>query len=224
MIQNCDLAIDILTKDGVHLKGISGKEVNENKEKFILGLIWTLILHYSVNKSISFNNDKSNINDKTKFSTKSKVTHYTAELHYKQALMQWAFDRTESYPDINEFQPYCLSLCALLDSFYPDKINFYSLDPKNTEKNAKIAIKAMQELNIPVLFDLADTQSTKIDDKALLTQLAEIKISIEKVSPLQATISKSRKLILDDEFVPHKEEGNNRRYAGRKRLQKWFIN
>ena len=51
MIQNCDLAIDILTKDGVHLKGISGKEVNENKEKFILGL----------NKSISFSNDKSNI-------------------------------------------------------------------------------------------------------------------------------------------------------------------
>ncbi|KAK8893063.1 ERAD pathway [Tritrichomonas musculus] len=214
MIQNCDLAIDILTKDGVHLKGISGKEVNENKEKFIL----------SLNKSVSFNNDRSNINDKTKYSTKSKVTHYTAELHYKQALMQWAFDRTESYPDINEFQPYCLSLCALLDSFYPDKINFYSLYPKNTEKNAKIAIKVMQELNIPVLFDLADTQSTKINDKALLTQLAEIKISIEKVSPLQATISKSRKLILDDEFVPHKEEGNNRRYAGRKRLQKWFIN
>ncbi|KAK8892934.1 hypothetical protein M9Y10_030186 [Tritrichomonas musculus] len=216
MVQNCDLAIDMLTKDGVHLKGISGKEVNENKEKFILGLIWTLILHYSVNKSISFNNDKSNINDKTKFSTKSKVTHYTAELHYKQALMQWAFDRTESYPDINEFQPYCLSLCALLDSFYPDKINFYSLDPKNTKKNAKIAIKAMQELSIPVLFDLADTQSTKIDDKALLTQLAVIKITIEKVLPLQATISKSRTLILDDEFVPHKEEGNNRRYAGRK--------
>ncbi|KAK8892247.1 hypothetical protein M9Y10_029470 [Tritrichomonas musculus] len=216
MIQNCDLAIDMLTKDGVHLNGISGKEVNENKEKFILGLIWTLILHYSINKSISFNNDKSNINDKTKFSTKSKVTHYTAELHYKQALMQWAFDRTESYPDIKEFQPYCLSLCALLDSFYPDKINFYQLDPKNTEKNAKIAIKAMQELNIPVLFDMADTQSTKIDDKALLTQLAVIKISIEKLSPLQATISKSRTLILDDEFVPHKEEGNNRRYAGRK--------
>ena len=171
-----DLAIDMFTKDGVHLKGISGKEVNESKEKFILGLVWTLILHYSIDKSIRFNNDVNKVNDKTKFSSKSKVTHYISEKHYKQALMQWAFDCTENYPGINEFQPFGLSICALLDFYFPDKINFYSLDPSDTETNSKIAIQIMKNLNIPLLFDLTDFQSKKIDDKALLTQLAVIKI------------------------------------------------
>ncbi|KAK8897721.1 alpha-actinin [Tritrichomonas musculus] len=208
IVHNCDVAIDLLTKDGVHLRGISGKEVSENKEKFILGLVWTLILHYSISRSVSFSNDRGSVRDRTKFSSESKVTRYTAELHYRQALMQWAFDRTEDYPDVTEFQPYCLSLCALLDSFYPDRINFYQLDPESAEKNAPAAIKAMNEL--------ADTQSAKIDDKALLTQLAVIKITIERRSPLDATISKSRTLILDDEFAAHREEGDNRRFAGRK--------
>ena len=78
MAHNNDVALNMLIKDGVHLKGISGKEVNENKEKFILGLVWTLILHYSINKSICFNNDKIKINNETKFSSKSKVTHATS--------------------------------------------------------------------------------------------------------------------------------------------------
>ena len=216
IVHQNDLAIDMLTKDGVHLKGISGKEIKESNDKFILGLVWTLIVHYSIDKSIRFNNDVNKINDKTKFSSKSKVTHYTSEKHYKQALIQWAIDCTENYQGVNEFQPFSLSLCALLDSFFPDKINFYSLDPSDTEKNSRVAIQVMEDLKIPVLFELNDMQSQKIDDKALLTQLAVIKIAIEKIQPTQATISKSRTLILDDEFIPHKEPGNNRRYSGRK--------
>ena len=214
--QSSDLAIDIFTKDGVHLKGVTGEEVSANKEKFILGLIWTLIVHYSINKSIRFSLDDSKANSEARFSSKSKVTHATAEKHYKQALVQWAIDRTENYPGVKEFQPFGLSLCALLDSFFPDKINFFALDPSKTERNAQVAIGAMQELDIPVLFELSDIQSTKIDDKALLTQLAVIKISIEKIRPSHATISKSRTLILDDEFNPHREQGNNLRYEGRK--------
>ena len=74
----------------------------------------------------------------------------------------------------------------------------------------------MKDLNLPLLFDLNDLQSPKIDDKALLTQLAVLKIAIENLKSSQTTISKSRTLILDDEFVAHKEPGDNVRYSGRK--------
>ena len=57
MIHNSELAIEMLTKNGVHLNGITGKEVTESKEKFILGLLWTIILHYSIDKSVRFSND-----------------------------------------------------------------------------------------------------------------------------------------------------------------------
>ena len=48
----------------------------------------------------------------------------------------------------------------------------------------------MKEIKIPLLFDLNELQSSKIDDKALLTQLSVIKIVIERRHPSQRTISK----------------------------------
>ena len=66
MIQNCDLAINMFTKDGVNLSGITGKNINENNEKLILGFIWSLITHYSVNKSMNSEKSKNNQKDNSK--------------------------------------------------------------------------------------------------------------------------------------------------------------
>ena len=63
----------------------------------------------------------------------------------------------------------------------------------------------MKDLNLPILFDLNHIQSSIINDKALLTQLEVLKITIEKSGPSQATISKSRTLILDNEFIFRKK-------------------
>ena len=38
-VMNCDLSVDMFTKDGVKLIGISGKDVNDNNEKLILGYV-----------------------------------------------------------------------------------------------------------------------------------------------------------------------------------------
>ena len=54
-VQNCELAIDMFAKDGVKLEGISGKDISDNNQKLILNLIWSLILHYSVEKSMPRN-------------------------------------------------------------------------------------------------------------------------------------------------------------------------
>ena len=55
-----DLSVDMFWKDGVNLVGISGKDVTDNKEKLILGLIWSLILHYSIGKLVHSNDVKKN--------------------------------------------------------------------------------------------------------------------------------------------------------------------
>ena len=64
--------------------------------------------------------------------------------------MQWALDRIESYPGIAEFQPLSLALCALPDSSFTEKVNYFALDPKDTETVAKVASQAMRELSISV--------------------------------------------------------------------------
>ena len=45
-VENCNLAVEMFKNDGVNLLNISGRDVNENNVKLILGMVWMLILHY----------------------------------------------------------------------------------------------------------------------------------------------------------------------------------
>ena len=175
-VQNCDLSIEMFEKDGVHLVGISGKDIHDNKEKLILGYIWTLILHYSIGKSIN-EDDSVKVNSSASASSTAKSN--------KDALMKWAIDRTSNYPNIHNFAPYDLSMCALLDSYVPDKINYYQLDPKDSAHNAQLATDVMKQLNVPVYVypDDIDNHGSCIDEKALLTQLSTAKVNLERLPP-----------------------------------------
>lgn len=159
MVQNCELALDMFKKDGVHFIGISGRDINENNEKLILGLVWTIISHYSFGD------------------VKSKI-------------LSWANERTANYPNINRFAPYNLSLCALLDSYVPEKINYFSLDPNDSQHNAQLASNVMKELEIPLFIypDDLNCQEIKFDQQILLTQLAAAKEVLENLLHKQIEI------------------------------------
>ena len=176
MVTNNDTAIDMFTKDGVHFVGISGKDIHDSKEKLVLGLVWTLILHYSIGQSIA--ND-SKYNSSAVFSSSDPAKNN------RDALMQWAIDRTESYTHVKDFKPYSMSMCTLLDSYVPDKINYHTLDPNNKKHNAELATRVMKELGIPVFLDSDDLQEATVDEKALLTQLSTAKVVLEKLPPPQ---------------------------------------
>ncbi|KAK8883882.1 ERAD pathway [Tritrichomonas musculus] len=170
MVQNCDLAVDMFWKDGVNLIGISGKDVTDNNEKLILGLVWSLILRYSIGKSVHQNSDEVKQNR-------------IAKHNETQMLKDWAVERIENYPNINSnFTPYELSMCALLDSYVPDRINYYSLDPLDRDHNSELATNVMNDLGIPILIypeDIKNHQS-QVDDKTLLTQLSTMKYVLDE--------------------------------------------
>ena len=181
MVQNCELAIKMFENDGVHFVGISGKDINDNKEKLILGLVWTLILHYSVSKSVQEdekelleNSAKINANDREAIKSGKKDT---------DVLMNWATDRTANYPNLDKnFQPYNLAMCALLDTYVPEKIKYDKIDPSNSEHNSELATNVMKDLGIPVLVypqEIEDNHN-QVDEKSLLTQLSSAKFVLDK--------------------------------------------
>lgn len=177
MVQNCDLAIDMFSKDGVNFVGISGKDISDSNQKLILGLIWTLISNYSVGQSISaekqnVSNDKSNKNNKK------------PQNSARDALLSWANQRIEHYPNIQNFAPFDLSLCALLDSYFPNKINYYSLNPEDSQHNSELALKVMNEIGIPIYVFPDELQKTNnvVDEKTLLTQLSSAKVVLDRVN------------------------------------------
>ena len=204
------MAVDMFAKDGVRFVGISGKDINDNNEKLILGLVWSLITHYSIGKTVSTDDSKINV------STGNKCNN---SKDYKNVLLSWANDRIDSYFNIQKFTPYGLSMCALLDSYVPDKINFYSLDPNNTKANTELATHVMKELGIPVYVYPEDIlRNNAVDEKTLLIQLSSAKEVLENLPQEQLLEnSEERKERLDAmeessaEDIPPQEENSEER-------------
>ena len=185
MVQNCELALDMFSKDGVSFVGISGKDISDNNTKLILGLVWTLILHYSVDHSIK---DTDIVYGRYTNASNDKINTQSTKSN-KTTLLSWAQQRTEHYPNVHNFAPFDLSLCALLDSYFPNKVNYYSLNPEDSENNARLATKVMEEVGIPVYVYPEELQKTNntVDEKTLLTQLSSAKMVLDEAEAKLST-------------------------------------
>lgn len=170
-VKNIKLAFKMFKNDGFQATGITPKDVYENKSKQVLDFVWQLISHYSIENSFSATDNKKNVN----------------EANVKNQLLSWAIKRTQNYKRVFAFKPYVLAMCALLDSYYPSRINYYVLDHKDHQKNFKLIIDVMNELKIPCLIfpDDVSSNNNQIDRKVLLTQLAFVRMKLEVKSHLK---------------------------------------
>lgn len=189
-VTNCDIAIDMFQKDGVQIVGISGKDINDNNQKLILGLIWSLIYHYSIGQSINNSihyevdtSDDRKDNNEVMEVKHSAIMDKAIKEANRMALLSWAEKRIRNYPNIKDFVPYELIICALLDSYFPEKVKYENLKPENHLDNLKLAISIMKDLNIPVYVYPEDLSknNNKVDMKTLLTQLSSAKIVLDNV-------------------------------------------
>ena len=188
MIQNSDLSVQMFFEDGVHLIGIAGKDIHDNNVKIIRGYIWTLIERYSIGRASygDLNNEK------------------TKSMSFNDILMFWANERLSKY-NLHNFQPYPLAMCALLDSFAPDKVNFGSLNPQDSQHNAQLAVDVMKQLGIPV-YILPEESENEMDIKVLLTQLAAARICLENLPVVPAVkIEENRIVSKVSDCVPAEE-------------------
>lgn len=169
-VTNCDMAIDMFEKDGVRFVGISGKDVSDSNQKLVLGLVWSLILHYSINKAITDGSDKVNGEEQT------------ATKNQQKELINWANERTSNYPNVDNFTPYDLGMCALLDTYYPEKINYHNLDFNDHQGNAQLACDVMKEVGVPVYVYPEDLSKNNdaVDSKTLMVQLAAAKEALDR--------------------------------------------
>lgn len=164
-VKNCKLAFKMFRNDGFKAIGITSKDISENNEKKIIDLVWQLINHYSIENSFGNLNNKINV----------------SEANIKNQLLSWAIKRTQNYKRVFAFKPYDLAMCALLDSYYPSKINYYVLDLKDHQKNFKLIMDVMNELGIPCIIypDDIPKNANQVDRKILLAQLAFLRMELE---------------------------------------------
>lgn len=72
----------------------------------------------------------------------------------RNALLKWCQNKTIGYSnvDITNFSSSWndgLALCALMDTYIPDKICYKSLSPSNKRQNFEVAISAAESVGVP---------------------------------------------------------------------------
>lgn len=153
--ENANLALDFIKSRGIQMTNIGAEDVVDGNRKIILGLIWTLILRFTI----------SDINEEG--------------MTAKEGLLLWCQRKTACYDevDVRDFSASWndgLAFCALLDIHRPDLIDYDALDKSDRRGNMQMAFDiAHKEIGIPKLLDVEDVcDVAKPDERSLMTYIA----------------------------------------------------
>ncbi|KAI5300721.1 hypothetical protein KEM55_005569 [Ascosphaera atra] len=157
-VQRCEnvmTCLNYVKSRGIPMTNIGAEDIVDGNQKIILGLIWTLILRFTI----------SDISDTGKSA--------------KEGLLLWCQRKTASYPGVNvrDFSASWndgLAFCALLDIHRPDLIDYYQLDKNDHRGNMQLAFDlAEREIGIPSLLDVEDVcDVNRPDERSLMTYIA----------------------------------------------------
>ncbi|KAK0188120.1 actinin-like protein [Armillaria mellea] len=153
--ENVNKALEFITSRGVKLTNIGPEDIIDGNLKLILGMIWTLILRFTI----------ADISEEG--------------LSAKEGLLLWCQRKTEPYKDVN-VQDFSLSwsdglaLCALIHCHRPDLLDYDKLDKSDRHANTRLAFQvAADHLNIPQLLEVEDLcDSNHPDERSVMTYIA----------------------------------------------------
>ncbi|KAE9374596.1 hypothetical protein N431DRAFT_503418 [Stipitochalara longipes BDJ] len=153
--ENANLSLDFIKSRGIQMTNIGAEDVVDGNRKIILGLIWTLILRFTI----------SDINEEG--------------MTAKEGLLLWCQRKTACYDEV-EVRNFTdcwndgLAFCALLDIHRPDLIDYDALNKDDHRGNMQLAFDiATKEIGIPALLDVEDVcDVAKPDERSLMTYIA----------------------------------------------------
>ncbi|KAK3715402.1 alpha-actinin [Vermiconidia calcicola] len=153
--ENVNIALDFIKRRKIQLTNIGAEDIVDGNQKIILGLIWTLILRFTI----------SDINDQG--------------LSAREGLLLWCQRKTACYDEVHvsDFSTSWndgLAFCALLDIHRPDLVDYDKLDKSDHRGNMQLAFDiASKEIGIPDLLDVEDVCDVpKPDERSLMTYIA----------------------------------------------------
>ena len=181
-LENISIALQFLEKEGVVLVNTDSTHIVDGHIKLILGLIWRLILYYSISQSL---NDGSQLLKGT--TSKDKKTP-------KQCLMIWVNEKLSEYK-VNNFTSDWTSgkkIGALVDSVAPGLCPYWEdWDPNQSMENATKAMDLASDwLDVPKLLTPEEMISPNIDEQSMMTYLSQFPNSkLKPGAPLREKIN-----------------------------------
>ncbi|KAL4226921.1 hypothetical protein ACF0H5_014899 [Mactra antiquata] len=162
-LENVTRALEFLEQDeGIRIVNIDSGDIVDSKLKLILGLIWTLILHYSISMPMWEGEEPQ--------PQEGGPTP-------KQRLLNWINGKVPEMPiknfttDWNNGKAIGALVDALAPGLCPD---WEDWDPKKAKQNAKEAMDAAEKwLDVPQLIKPDEMTNPKVDDLSMMTYLSQ---------------------------------------------------
>ncbi|ORZ26598.1 calponin homology domain-containing protein [Lobosporangium transversale] len=155
-VENVNKCLEFIRSRGVNLTNIGAEDIVDENSKLILGMIWTLILRFTI----------ADISEEG--------------LSAKEGLLLWCQRKTAPYREVNvrDFTYSWadgLAFCALIHRHRPDLLDFDSLDKSDRHGNTQLAFDVAEEhLDIPKLLDVEDVcDISKPDERSIMTYVAQ---------------------------------------------------
>ncbi|RVE43478.1 hypothetical protein evm_011876 [Chilo suppressalis] len=158
-INNVNTALQVLEANGVKLVNISSNDVVDGNPKLILGLVWSIILHWQVHYHLK------------------ELMSETQQTNLEKTLLAWCRTHTQNYPGVsvrNFTSSWSdgLALNALLHSCRPQVFSFRAAQALQPAQRLDHAFRlAYTKLHIPRLLDPEDVNTPSPDKKSIMMYL-----------------------------------------------------
>nr|XP_046240882.1 filamin-B isoform X1 [Scatophagus argus] len=176
-LENVSVALEFLDKENIKLVSIDSKAIVDGNLKLILGLVWTLILHYSISMPVWEGEDEE---------AESKTP--------KQRLLGWIQHKVPDLPITNFSQDWRdgKALGALVDSCAPGLCpDWETWDPVKPVENATEAMQLADDwLGIPQVIAPEEIIDPSADEQSVMTYLSQFpKAKLKPGAPLKPKLN-----------------------------------
>ncbi|MCJ8734519.1 hypothetical protein PDJAM_G00236590 [Pangasius djambal] len=174
-LENVSVALEFLDREHIKLVSIDSKAIVDGNLKLILGLIWTLILHYSISMPMW--------DDEEEDEEKKKLTP-------KQRLLGWIQNKVPQLP-INNFNRDWRdgkALGALVDNCAPGLCpDWETWDPNKPVQNAREAMQQADDwLGVPQVIAPEEIVDPDVDEHSVMTYLSQFpKAKLKPGAPIK---------------------------------------
>ncbi|XP_053324668.1 filamin-B isoform X1 [Spea bombifrons] len=177
-LENVSVALEFLEKENIKLVSIDSKAIVDGNLKLILGLIWTLILHYSISMPVWEDEGDEESKNQTP----------------KQRLLGWIQNKIPHLPITNFSNNWRdgKALGALVDSCAPGLCpDWESWDPKKPVDNAREAMQQADDwLGVPQVIAPEEIIHPDVDEHSVMTYLSQFpKAKLKPGAPLKPKLN-----------------------------------
>ncbi|KAM8820778.1 filamin-C isoform 2-T2 [Eudromia elegans] len=174
-LENVSVALEFLERERIKLVSIDSKAIVDGNLKLILGLIWTLILHYSISMPMWEDEDEEDARRQTP----------------KQRLLGWIQNKVPQLPisNFNRDWQDGRALGALVDNCAPGLCpDWESWDPQQPVQNAREAMQQADDwLGVPQVIAPEEIVDPNVDEHSVMTYLSQFpKAKLKPGAPLRS--------------------------------------